>query len=512
MDFVVFTVLADRVSQIGRSAARAVLAALLFIATLPQCSYALTALSFRLSWEAPIQRTDGSALLASQIMGYAIYRGASPSGSAPTAIPFYTFVPSTLTSFTDSGLLVGAQYVYEVKSIDSSGRFSDPLRLTVFGLSGIADEDGDAAQNGYDNCAWTSNATQSDTDGDGFGDACDHALTETCAVDQDADGICELVDNCPDIANSDQTDDNANGIGNACELSVQRISCQRDSATPLSSLGVERNGTISLITPLSGESASTALPLTGASFLGNLRHGPGHEGFGVLEVGQAVSDPTGLSVAISSTRRLDSISFGQTGDSIIGCYLDDDNQLDLVALNTSSARTRLSHEQIETDTALPITTHRILHAVCANVDDDSRDELIILYKASRQSVSVGVIDPLTGVLATTYSVSSKAIRLAIADTSGAQQPKICTLSKLNKRESAIACGTNGRRSITVPAARDLVAGRFDLNAPGDTFVVLHNNGKLSSVNAKGRIRPLTSPGAGIGRTGGGRSLRIVPCN
>ncbi len=37
------------------------------------------------------------------------------------------------------------------------------------------------------------------------------------AGDADLDGVCDPEDNCPNTANSDQTDSNGNGIGNACE-------------------------------------------------------------------------------------------------------------------------------------------------------------------------------------------------------------------------------------------------------------------------------------------------------
>ena len=36
-------------------------------------------------------------------------------------------------------------------------------------------------------------------------------------TDNDADGVGDFIDNCPLVANADQSDSNGNGRGDACE-------------------------------------------------------------------------------------------------------------------------------------------------------------------------------------------------------------------------------------------------------------------------------------------------------
>ncbi len=71
------------------------------------------------------------------------------------------------------------------------------------------DTDGDTIADESDNCPFTLNVDQINTDGDSEGDACD--------ADDDNDGDGDSLDNCPVIANEDQTDTDDDGIGDACD-------------------------------------------------------------------------------------------------------------------------------------------------------------------------------------------------------------------------------------------------------------------------------------------------------
>jgi hypothetical protein len=91
---------------------------------------------------------------------------------------------------------------------DSDGDgYCDDTDVCVFDPDNDVDQDGLCA--GEDNCPFNANADQTDTDGDGAGDACDD--------DSDNDGVIDGVDNCPFDANPGQEDADGDGVGDACD-------------------------------------------------------------------------------------------------------------------------------------------------------------------------------------------------------------------------------------------------------------------------------------------------------
>ncbi|MCK6548387.1 thrombospondin type 3 repeat-containing protein, partial [Myxococcota bacterium] len=71
------------------------------------------------------------------------------------------------------------------------------------------DVDGDGLCASSDNCPSSSNASQSDADGDGMGDVCDG--------DDDNDGVSDAVDNCALDSNSDQANADGDAAGDICD-------------------------------------------------------------------------------------------------------------------------------------------------------------------------------------------------------------------------------------------------------------------------------------------------------
>jgi hypothetical protein len=82
------------------------------------------------------------------------------------------------------------------------------------------DSDGDGVGDACDNCPSVPNADRFDRDRDGVGDACDPCPSnaDKPAGDGDGDGVAECADNCPGLPNASQDDTDFDGIGDACDV------------------------------------------------------------------------------------------------------------------------------------------------------------------------------------------------------------------------------------------------------------------------------------------------------
>lgn len=83
----------------------------------------------------------------------------------------------------------------------------------------ISDADGDGIDNLLDNCPFTANQDQKDTDLDRMGDACDNSpnTPSKYLADEDKDGIGDAEDNCVELYNPLQFDSDVDGIGDECD-------------------------------------------------------------------------------------------------------------------------------------------------------------------------------------------------------------------------------------------------------------------------------------------------------
>ena len=96
-----------------------------------------------------------------------------------------------------------------VDNVDADGdQICDDLDVCE-GNDASGDQDADGYCDSDDNCPADANASQTDTDGDDIGDACE--------ADTDADGVIDDDDNCVDDANADQSDLDEDGDGDVCD-------------------------------------------------------------------------------------------------------------------------------------------------------------------------------------------------------------------------------------------------------------------------------------------------------
>lgn len=94
-------------------------------------------------------------------------------------------------------------------------------------VSSTGDMDGDSVPDNIDNCPLVPNTDQLDSDGNGYGDACDHpeylspCCGIECALDSDGDSIPDVLDSCPWTVNPDPLNDNIDsdldGFGDLCD-------------------------------------------------------------------------------------------------------------------------------------------------------------------------------------------------------------------------------------------------------------------------------------------------------
>lgn len=109
------------------------------------------------------------------------------------------------------------------------------MDLTLPAWEDNTDFDGDGFSGTDDNCPWTYNPEQADSeiedidgdgnpDPDGVGDACDSCPDDynPCSqADRDGDGLGDACDNCPNVYNPGQEDGDGDGVGDECDNCIE---------------------------------------------------------------------------------------------------------------------------------------------------------------------------------------------------------------------------------------------------------------------------------------------------
>ena len=137
--------------------------------------------------------------------------GAQWNGAGTDIVEYsYNFNQNAALGETD--LTAENQIAFRIVFVADPATNTEGVIIDDFSVTGIDDDDdddNDGVLDVDDNCPVTSNADQTDTDLDGFGDACD--------TDDDNDLILDSVDNCSLIANPNQEDFDLDGIGDLCD-------------------------------------------------------------------------------------------------------------------------------------------------------------------------------------------------------------------------------------------------------------------------------------------------------
>lgn len=167
---------------------------------------------------------------------------ASDIGISPASQTFAACDANKSFSFSTEDARLGS-YTVVVDRVEDAFTGTRPddydYASATFTLNVKADTDGDGKVDDADNCPNVANPEQTDTDGDGVGDACEEAAPTD--PDTDGDGVLDSRDNCPNVANANQNDADGDGTGDACDSTPNPAPA--NTAPQVSVTGVEDGAT-----------------------------------------------------------------------------------------------------------------------------------------------------------------------------------------------------------------------------------------------------------------------------
>lgn len=132
-------------------------------------------------------------------------------GQGKKALPKLEYTSCGIHS-PNSGATVEYYLLGQTPGVDDPTVLSTPaIYVEVYDQADLlGDCDEDLILDGVDNCPFTPNNDQTNTDGDEQGDACD--------ADDDNDGVPDGDDNCSLNANPNQEDGDGDGVGDVCDV------------------------------------------------------------------------------------------------------------------------------------------------------------------------------------------------------------------------------------------------------------------------------------------------------
>lgn len=161
---------------------------------------------YRVCWVKPTQRTDNSPL--TNLAGYRISWQAGDSNQTSTRDVMDPAATCTTIN------LPRRTWYWSVDAVDSNGLRSEPSNIVVQYPPG--DTDADGIEDYLDNCTLASNASQVDSDADGYGNRCDGDLNGDQATNAQDYTLFRLQLGLPSLAPVfNPADINANGVVNA---------------------------------------------------------------------------------------------------------------------------------------------------------------------------------------------------------------------------------------------------------------------------------------------------------
>ncbi len=159
---------------------------------------------------------DNTRILDGQNGGFTVFGRVLGNGmvvaDAIAALPRFPFGPPWSEAPMRS---------YDARQFDAFAPVDGDNVVMISSISVLEDADDDGLTNAEDNCPSVPNPSQTNSDADPQGDACDFCPTVTNVTnpsqpDFDADGLLDACDTCPTIPNAG-TDPDMDGVDQACD-------------------------------------------------------------------------------------------------------------------------------------------------------------------------------------------------------------------------------------------------------------------------------------------------------